>query len=196
MTPPCLMHSTALSISLCCGFSVFIYSIMSNDVIGPVYPVRFEYILGYYVLDSRPEFIKWFTVRISEWRDVVQKGVEPNIGDVIAVKGQLNTPFQARLGPGDAQVAQRLPQKTQHLIAPVFGLNKFWMIIYISIKMRASQPLILFIMMTNLHQDFLSIGIPQMTIWNRSINLVWKLLGKLYWLLYLKNDLIIIHSPD
>ena len=40
--------------------------------------------------------------------DVIGQRVEPDVGDVLRVEGQLDAPGQALFRPGDAQIAERL----------------------------------------------------------------------------------------
>ena len=49
---------------------------------------------------------------------------EPDIAHVPSIKGQGDAPAQALYGPRDAQIAQRAPQKAQHLVAPDLGLDE------------------------------------------------------------------------
>ena len=64
----------------------------------------FEDILGYEVLDSRPEFLKWFTAWVSQRRNIVQKGVEPDIGDKLVIKGKRDAPLEPCFGTGYTQI--------------------------------------------------------------------------------------------
>ena len=54
---------------------------------------------------------------IGQCGHVVEQRVKPHIGDVIGVPGQLDAPGYAGFGPRDAQVAHRLAQHLQHLVA-------------------------------------------------------------------------------
>jgi len=53
---------------------------------------------------------------VTDGADVVDQGIEPDIGDVFVSKGNFNPPAQSLLGPRDAEILQRIPKKTQNLI--------------------------------------------------------------------------------
>ena len=59
-------------------------------------------------------------MRVAQAREVVEQGVEPDVGDVAVVEGQGDAPIHAALGPGDAQVLQGLLEKSQHLVLVAF----------------------------------------------------------------------------
>ena len=61
---------------------------------------------------------------IARRRDVIDQRIEPHIAHVIFVKGKRNPPFQTRLGPRNAQIAQGLTQEPENLVAPLFRANK------------------------------------------------------------------------
>ena len=54
---------------------------------------------------------------------VVQQGVEPDVCHVVFVKGQGDSPAEARLGPADAQVVQRLLQESADFVPSVVRDN-------------------------------------------------------------------------
>ena len=72
-------------------------------------------VLGDEVL-GRPEFLIQVAVRIADPSEVIDQGVEPDVGDVALVEGQGDAPVQAALGPGDAQILQGLAQEGEHLV--------------------------------------------------------------------------------
>ena len=80
----------------------------------------FEDVLGHAVLGGRPVFFKEFAVRVAQGGNVVDQGVGPDIGDEAVVKGQFNAPGQAGLGPGDAEIFQRLLEEAEHFVAVAF----------------------------------------------------------------------------
>ena len=58
-----------------------------------------------------PPTLPTWIVGKSKAGQVVEKGVKPDVGDVLGIKGQLNAPAESRLGSGDAQVIQGLAQE-------------------------------------------------------------------------------------
>ena len=84
---------------------------------GPVDGVGFQDVFGDHVLGHGPVVREQRPVRPADAGEVVDEGVEPDVGDEIRVKGQGDAPGEAAGGPGDAQVFQRLLQKGQHLVA-------------------------------------------------------------------------------
>ena len=57
--------------------------------------------------------------------DVVDQRIEPDIGDVVPVERQRNAPIQARGGPRDAEVFERVVlQKAEHFVAAIVGLER------------------------------------------------------------------------
>jgi len=69
------------------------------------------------VLGLRPEFFKIFTIRITNRCDVINKGIKPYIGDILIIERQRDAPFQPCLGTGNAEVFQRLPEKSENFVA-------------------------------------------------------------------------------
>ena len=61
------------------------------------------------------------TVREAQAGQVVEQSVEPDVGNIALVKGEGDAPSEALLGPGNAQVFQGLPQKTQDFVLVPFG---------------------------------------------------------------------------
>ena len=62
---------------------------------------------------------------------VVQQRVEPHIRNVVAVPRQLDAPGHARFGPRDAQVANRLLQHFEHLVAVAARLDEVWVLLQV-----------------------------------------------------------------
>ena len=90
----------------------------------PEYGVRLQDVLGHQMVRPGPVGAKGVAVRVAQSRDIVNEGVEPDIGHEIAVERQLNTPGQPGLGPGDAQVAKILLEHGEDLVAVALGLNE------------------------------------------------------------------------
>ena len=61
---------------------------------GPINGMGFQNVLGNHVLGMRPVFLKFFVIRISQGRNVIEQGIEPHIGDVIGVEWQADAPLQ------------------------------------------------------------------------------------------------------
>jgi len=84
---------------------------------GPINAVGFEDVLGDEVLRGGPEDPEVLPVGISDAGDVVDQGVEPDIGDKIFVEGQGNSPGEATLRAGDAEIFQGFPEERQGFVA-------------------------------------------------------------------------------
>src|SRR5439155_17478598 len=56
--------------------------------------------------------------------EVVDQGVEPDVGDVLLVERQRDTPLEARAGPADRQVLERLAQEAEDLVPVALGLDE------------------------------------------------------------------------
>src|SRR3989338_6249840 len=74
---------------------------------------------------GRPPLFKFFIIRkITTGGDVVQKRVEPDVRYILAVKRQVDAPAESGLGARNAQVSQRLAQKSEDFIFPVLGTDE------------------------------------------------------------------------
>jgi hypothetical protein len=62
---------------------------------GPVHRVRLQDVLGDQVLGVGPELLVERAVGIPERRQVIDQGIEPDVGDVLVVEGKRDTPLQA-----------------------------------------------------------------------------------------------------
>src|SRR5271169_5239226 len=63
--------------------------------------------------------------KILGCRIIIYEGVEPDIGGIVLIEGERDSPCQPGLGPGNAQVAKRFrPQKPQHLVPACLGENE------------------------------------------------------------------------
>ena len=58
----------------------------------PVDGMGFKDILGDQMLGHRPVFVKIYVVRIADAGEVIDQGIEPDVGDEGIVKGQLDPP--------------------------------------------------------------------------------------------------------
>ncbi|MEZ4236358.1 MAG: hypothetical protein R3F59_09395 [Myxococcota bacterium] len=83
-----------------------------------------EDVLAQQLPGGRPELRLAPAERLLEPRHVVQQRVEPDVADVVPVERQLDAPAHPRLRAADAQVAERLAQEAEHLVAPVLGLDE------------------------------------------------------------------------
>ncbi len=84
----------------------------------------FEDIFGYHVMDIRPEPLEQIAVRISQRRDIVQKSVEPDIGNISIIKGKCDTPLEPCLGTGYTEIFQGFAQKSKHLVPITLRSNE------------------------------------------------------------------------
>ena len=94
---------------------------------GPVNRVsRDEDVLADDLGVGRPEVPKFRQVTslllpIASEGDVVDEGIEPDVGDKVGIEGKLDTPMQAFPGPGDAEIGfPRAIDGVQHLGPPEF----------------------------------------------------------------------------
>ena len=72
-----------------------------------------------------PPRLKFIFVRaVTRRRDIIQQRIEPDIGHVIGIEGQIDPPAHSRLRPRDAQVVERFSQKSEDLVLAVFGLDE------------------------------------------------------------------------
>src|SRR5207247_2114349 len=71
-------------------------------------------------LDVRPEFLEARISGPAERRHVVEQRIEPDVGDVLVVEGELDPPLEARLRPADRQILQWVPQEAEDLVAIPF----------------------------------------------------------------------------
>ena len=88
---------------------------------GPVDGVGLQDVLGDEVMHGRPVPGVIRAVREAQAGQVIEQGIEPDVGDVTLVEGQGDAPGEALLGPGNTQVLQGLPQKPQDLVLEPFG---------------------------------------------------------------------------
>ena len=97
----------------------------------PVDAVRLEDILADQVLRviGRPQVSIERAVRIADGGDVVDEGVEPDIGHVLVVEGQRDAPLKPRPGAADRQVLQGLAQEPQHLVPVALRLDEVRMLL-------------------------------------------------------------------
>ena len=96
---------------------------------GPVNAVGFQNIFGDEVLGHRPEGMEVCSIRIAWGGDIVDEGVKPDVGDVVVIKRQRDPPGQTRLGTGDTEILQGIPQEGQHFILITFRADKSRMIL-------------------------------------------------------------------
>ena len=84
---------------------------------GPVYGVSGQDVLSDEMGAVGPERREPVIVCcISGRGDVVDEGVEPDVGDIIGIERDLDPPAQAAFGTADAEVLQGLSEKSQHLV--------------------------------------------------------------------------------
>ncbi len=81
----------------------------------PEQAVRLEDVLGDEVLDVRPVALD--RPAVDQGRVVVDERVEPDVGDVLLVPRQRDAPRHALARTADGEVADRLAQHRQHLVA-------------------------------------------------------------------------------
>ena len=90
---------------------------------GPVDGVKAKDILPYDMAVGRPVALKTFpVVRKSHCGDVVGKGIEPDIEDVLRIVGQGDAP--AETGSADAQVPKPPPDEVQDFVVAGGGLDE------------------------------------------------------------------------
>ena len=106
---------------------------------GPVDAVGLENILGDEMLADRPEAVESFPIGVIDAGQVIDQGIEPDIGDVVFVERQRNPPLQAAFGPGDAKVLQGFLQKSQHLVAVTLRADEVRILLDV-----VDQPLLVF----------------------------------------------------
>ena len=80
---------------------------------------------------------KSFPLGVADARDVVDQRVEPDVGDVLLVPGDLDAPGQARLGPRDAEVLQGLLQEGEHFVSVALGPDEVGVVVDV-----ADEPLL------------------------------------------------------
>ena len=90
----------------------------------PVDGVRLHDILGRHMLDVGPEFLEARIAGAAERRHVVEQRIEPHVGDVLVIEGQLDAPLEARLRPADRQILQWVPQEAENLVAIPFRADE------------------------------------------------------------------------
>ena len=57
--------------------------------------------------------------------DVVDEGIEPDVGDVTGVEGDRDAPVEARDRAGDAQVLENIVlEQADHLVSARFGVDE------------------------------------------------------------------------
>jgi len=91
--------------------------------------VRLDDVLGDKVLAGGPVLAEVLAVRVADARDVVDERVEPDIGDVVLVPGDLDAPGQARLGPRDAEVLEGLLQEGEHFVLVSLGPDEVGVVV-------------------------------------------------------------------
>ena len=90
----------------------------------PVDGMWLEDILGDHMFGNGPEFHEIAAVRIAYAGQVIDQGVEPDVGDETIVEGQFDPPGESRLRPGDAQIFQGFAEKRQDLVAVALRRNE------------------------------------------------------------------------
>ena len=64
----------------------------------PINPVRFQNVLGHDVLGVGPEFLEAVTVREIQGRHIIEKRVEPDVGDIVRVERKRDAPLETAFG--------------------------------------------------------------------------------------------------
>jgi len=91
---------------------------------GPVNTVGLEYVLGYDVFGNGPKAFKSFVIRIADACEIVDEGVEPDVGHEVFVEREGNPPGKACRGPGNAEVLEGFAEKRKDLVAVAFGRDE------------------------------------------------------------------------
>ncbi len=91
---------------------------------GPVNAVRFDDVFGDQVIGLGPEGPRFFAVGIAEAAQVIDQGIKPDVGDIVAIEGERDPPSQTADRPRDAQIFEGLPEKGQHLISVPLGTDE------------------------------------------------------------------------
>ena len=89
---------------------------------GPKHPVGFDDVLADEVVGRRPVTIH--QILGFQRRVVVDERVEPDVGDVLLVPGQGDSPGHAAARAADREVADRLAQHRQHLVSVALGADE------------------------------------------------------------------------
>ena len=121
---------------------------------GPIHAVRSQNILANQMARRGPPVLKTRVIgEIARCRDIIDQRIKPNITDIIFIKRKRNPPFQTLFGARNTQIAQRLAQKSEDLVAPLFRSNKIGMCLDI-----LNEPVLVFahpekvILLRNLHR--------------------------------------------
>ena len=106
---------------------------------GPVDAVGLQDVLGDEVLGRGPEGPEVLPVGVARGGDVIDEGVEPDVGHVILVEGQRDPPGQPRLGAGNAEVLQGFAQEGEDLVPVAFRADEIGVVLDIP-----DEPLLVF----------------------------------------------------
>ena len=93
----------------------------------PVDGVGLENVFADQVLGAAPVVAPVRIMIVADGREIIEQRVEPNVGDKVAVEGNLDAPFEPTSRPGNAQVFERLAQEAQHFVAITFGPDEIGM---------------------------------------------------------------------
>ena len=87
----------------------------------PIYCVGLQNILADEMLGVGPHLFDEAGIVGRGMTDICPERVVPDVGDVVGIEGQFDSPIQPGLGPRDAKIAQRLGQHVERLVAVALG---------------------------------------------------------------------------
>jgi len=101
--------------------------------------MRDENILRYEMFGHRPEFLEITPRWVIQGRDIVDKGIEPDIGHIVGIEGKGDSPGKPVLRTRDTEIFQRFPKEGEDLISIDLRPNKILMFLNV-----LDQPILIF----------------------------------------------------
>ncbi len=101
--------------------------------------MRDENILRYEMFGHWPEFLEGTPRWVIQGRDIVDKGIEPDIGHIVGIEGKGDSPGKPVLRTGDTEILQRFPKEGKDLISIDLRPNKI--LVFLNV---VDQPILIF----------------------------------------------------